>query len=51
MTNSKRWRLLLLAAAVSLSVGCGGGGTAEQHSDEAINSQVQKLTYDPLALL
>ena len=51
MTNSKRWRLLLLAAAGSFFVGCDGGGNAEQHSDEAINSQVQKLTYDPLALL
>jgi len=51
MKNSKRWCLLAVAAAFGFGVGCGGGGAAEQHSDEAINSQVQNLTYDPAALL
>jgi len=35
-----------------VAAGCGGGGgTSEQHSDQAINTHVQNLTYDPAALL
>jgi thiol-activated cytolysin len=50
MTNGKCWRLFALATVALLVAGC-GGGKGEQHSDEAINSHIQKLTYDPLTLL
>lgn len=51
MVSSKGLRSLALAATASFAVGCGGGGDAEQHSDEAINDHVQSLSYDPAALL
>jgi thiol-activated cytolysin len=52
MRNGKTWRVLALAGMGLLIAGCGGGSDpVEQHSDAAIDSMVQKLTYDPAALL